>query len=339
MAMHGQRPFIAAVLNGHPATLLIDTASTSTVVDVDTADDGPAAGFVSLQISDLRFPRLAVVRANVKSYTRTHVGFAADGVIGQDLLARYPVALDFPNRTLTIYRDGRSAASAQTSGNTSIALRVIDGQPAVRALLDGQLQLWFALGTGAGSEMRLDASSDHASRYSRIEPSLPYSEATLYGNSTGKLVRARTLVLGKLTFNQPLVALLGTRPGHPQSELSGVLGATMLSRLNVLIDESGAVVWVAAPPGATLAPLYDPSGVSVVMRRDAIVIGAVVPGTRADAAHLRPGDEIVSINGLAPATLDFARQLLDGSPGTKVTIVYRRWHIAHSVTLTRRVVI
>ena len=113
----------------------------------------------------------------------------------------------------------------------------------------------------------------------------------------------------------------------------------MLSRLNVSIDELGGTVTMVASQAATAARLYDPSGITLEMRNGTIVVHTVVPGTPADIAHVREGDEIVTINGLAPATLDFARQLLDGSPGTKVFITYRRWHLIHRVTLPLHVII
>lgn len=339
ITIHGQRPYIQVVLNGHPATFVIDTGATATIVDPAAAQDGPAQNAISLQIGDLRFPRLQPVLANVRSYTETCLGMPADGVLGRDLLARYPVSLDFPDRTLTIFRESRSAAAAQPAAAVSMALRVIDGQPAVLASLDGQPVLWFALGTGTSFEVQVRPATGHASRYARAEHSLPLLETTISGDVTGLLVRAHSLSVGPLMFNQPLLALLDLQRDHAKTELAGALGATMLNRLNLMIDEVIGNVEVTAPPGAELAPLYNTSGITLMMKRGDIVIRSVVPGTPADVAHLRAGDEIVSVDGLVPATLDFARQLLDGSPGTKVVVAYRRWHITHSVTLALHVII
>jgi hypothetical protein len=339
MALHGQRPFVQVILNGHPATFLIDTGTASTIVDSDTPEEGPSADTITLQIGDLRFPRLQAAREGVRAYAETNLGGGADGVIGQDLFAHYPIALDFPNRTLTIYRDSRTATAAEQPGAVTTAMRMLDRRPAIQGSLDGQPPLWFAISTGAGFEVQLDPSVDHASRYARAEHSLPYHETTINGDTSGKLVRAHALAIASLTFNQPLVALLDSRHAGVQSELSGMLGATMLARLSVLIDEPLAKAVIAAPPSATWAPPYNPSGISLAMRRGTIVVRAVAPGTPAEESRLHPGDEIVSINGLAPATLDFARQLLEGGPGTRLTIAYRRWRIVHFASLTLRILI
>ena len=184
--------------------------------------------------------------------------------------------------------------------------------------------------------MQLEPAVDHAGRLVR-QPSLPYDAMTANGGETGRLVRARALALGGVIFYQPLVAIVNAQ--RPASELAGSLGANMLSKLNLFIDETSSNLEFIAPPGATSPALYDPSGISLVVRNGVIVVRDIIPGSPADAAHLRPGDEIISLNGLAPATLDFTRELLNGSPGSKIIVVYRRWRITRSATLTLRVLI
>jgi len=339
MTVHAQRPFIQGLIDGHPATLIVDTGAVTSMIESDEVDDNGRPPTISLQIGELRFPRLGVIRANVRSYAETHLGATADGIIGRDLLARYPVGLDFPNHMMTIFRDSRSAAAAQPPGSTPFALRVIAGLPAVSGSLDAEPPLWFALATGASYEMQLEPSADHASRYERAEHSLPFQESTPTDEVTGLLVRAHALTVGPLTFNQPLVALLDVHRNVASTELAGALGASMLSRVSVLIDEPSGSATIVAPAGATSAQLYDPSGITLMMRRGTIVVRDVVVGTPADQAHIRPGDELISINSLVPATLEFARQLLDGNPGQKVVVAFRRWHITHSATLTLHVII
>ena len=340
MALHGERPFIQVLIDGHPATAVVDTAAVETLVDVSKADDDGATSAISLQIGDLRFPRLHGTRARVRAYSESYLGAGADAIIGRDLLQRYPVSFDFPNRTLTVFRQSQGAFAAQPAGTVSLTLRVIDGKPAVAGSLDGQTPLWFALGTGASYQVLLDAVSRSMIRALHAEHSIPFRDWAMPGGEySGLLVRAHSLTLGSLTFNQPLVALPSPRPGQPNSELAGVLGAMTLTRLSLSIDELAGSATIAASQSATAARLYDPSGIALVMRNGTIVVAGVVPGTPADVAHVREGDEILTINGLAPATLDFARQLLDGSPGARIVIAYRRWHLIHHVTVPLHVII
>lgn len=338
IVLHGERPFIQVVIDGHPATAVVDTSAIETLIDMSAVDDGGATAAISLQIGDLRFPRLHAVRSRVHAYTETYLGASADAIIGRDLMQRYPVSLDFPNHALTVFRESHGAIAAQPAGAVSMTLRMIDGRPAIAGSLDGQPPVWLALSTGIGYEMQLDSSKRGRSVHG--EHSIPVRDSTMPGGEyKGELVRARSLTLGSLTFNQPLVVFSAFRAGPSPSDLSGALGATMLSRVNLSIDEMAATVTMVASQAATAARLYDPSGITLEMRDGTIVVHTVVPGTPADLAHVREGDEIVSINGLAPATLDFARQLLDGSPGTKVVIAYRRWHLIHRVTLPLHVII
>ena len=290
MTLHDNRPYVQALIDGHPATLIVDTGIVDTMVDPAALDDSSEAR-VSLQMGDLRFPKL--------SFIRVHSWPAAPG------------------------------------GAVTLPLRVLNGVPAVTAALDGQQTRWFALSTGMSPQVALEPSQRSA--LARNEHSIPYQEVSISGIDDGLLVRSHTLSLGGLSFNQPLVAVL-SRGRFGKSDISGSLGAMLLSSLTVTIDEPSSTATIIAPPGSTLARIYQPSGIGLEMRHGIIVVRSVVPGTPADA-HLRPGDEIVSINGLAPATLDFARSLLDGNPGAKVAINYRRWHIVHSVTLTLHVIV
>jgi hypothetical protein len=335
--LHGERPFIQVVIDGHPATAVVDTAAVETLIDAGAAGDGDTTEAISLQIGDLRFPRLRATKSRVRAYTETYLGTSADVIIGRDLMQRYPISLDFPNRVLTVFRESHGALAAQPAGAVSMTLRMIDGRPAVAGSLDGQPPLWFALSTGASYEMQLNSI---AGRTEHGQHSIPFQDSKIPGGDYGGvLVRARSLTLGSLTFNQPLVAWLSIRLNQPKSELAGVLGAMTLTRLSVSIDELAGNVTIVASQGATAARLYEPSGIALKMRNGAIVVHSVVPGTPADVAHMRAGDEIVTINGLAPATLDFARQLLEGNPGTKIAIAYRRWHLIHHVTLPLHVII
>jgi hypothetical protein len=334
MALHDSRPYVQALIDGHPATLIVDTGVVDTMVDPGALDDASETR-VSLQIGELRFPKLSFIRIDVRAYAERELGAPADGIIGRDLLARYPVQLDFPGRQITVFRD--SPAAPAEPGAVALPLRVLTGLPAVAASLDGQQSRWFALATGSSPQVSLEPSRDRSAALGRNEHSIPYQEVGIGGASGGLLVRARMLNLGGITFNQPLVALLD-RGRFGQGDIAGSLGAMLLSGVNVTIDEPSLSASVLAPPGSTFARFYEPSGVGLEMRHGSIVVRNVVPGTPADA-HLRPGDEIISINGLAPATLEFARSLLNGTPGTKASIVFRRWHMTHSVTLTLHVLV
>lgn len=335
MTVRSGRPYIDAILDGHSATVLIDTAAVTSLIDTDLVAPSSQPTMLSLQIDQLRFTHLAPQSASVRSYTETTLGVPADLILGMDLLSRYPVQFDFPNKTLTIYRDSQSATAAMPKTAIAAPMRVLEGRPAVEATLDGDGGLWFSLATGAGGDVSLEPNADHAAHLGR-QSSLPYEETTMTGTLYGRLVRANSFTLGGVAFAQPLVDIVNAQ--RPGSVLSGALGASTISRLDLLIDVPGSTLAFQAGQGMTSARLYDPSGMQLALRRGAIVVSGVVPGSPA-ADRLRPGDAIVSINGLVPASLEFARSLLDGSPETKVQVVYRRYGITRSATLVLKVLI
>lgn len=336
MTLHSGRPFIDVILDGHPSKLLVDTAMVTTLVDPALVDGRPRAA-ISLQIGELRFPHILPDHAGVQAYSSTNLGAPADGVIGRDLLSHYPVEFDFPNRMLVIFRDSKTAAGAEPQGAVTSSLQILDSRPAVQASLDRGAGLWFALATGEGVDLQLDPTADRTRALSD-QNSLPFYAATITGQIYGRLVRARSLAIGGASFEEPLVAIVGMQE-HPASQISGSLGAAILSNLNLFIDESAGSFAFVAPAVALAPPSFDPSGITLVMRGSDIVVRTVVSGSPGDSAHIRTGDVILSIDGLVPATLDFARSLLDGNPGTKIAIAYRRWGRRHVAALTLRTLI
>lgn len=335
MATHAHRPFIQVVFNGHPALFVVDTASAATVVDGGEA--GSPQGVSSLQIGDVRFPRLQPERANVRAYSQTYLGAQADGVIGQDLLSRYPIMLDFPNGVLTIFHDSSTAAAARPGGAVLFPLRVIDNQPSLQAALDGQPPLWLALQSGSGIDVHLDSFADHPVHYDHEPPATPpLCDASLVGELAGHVARAQSLAVGALIFDHPLLGVVDLSRKYRQTELVGGIGAPLLSRLRVLIDQPAGNVAISAPPGATVAVPYDRSGAWLVIRRGAVTVHSVSPGSPAQTAQLREGDVILSISGRPATDLDVVRETFTGDPGSRFAINFRRGSLTHGTTLVLR---
>jgi carboxyl-terminal processing protease len=70
---------------------------------------------------------------------------------------------------------------------------------------------------------------------------------------------------------------------------------------------------------------------------DKIPIGSVVPGSPADKAKIVAGDWLLAINGAPVSKIEFASifSLLDGAPGTKVSITIAHGDVVSKVDLVR----
>lgn len=72
-------------------------------------------------------------------------------------------------------------------------------------------------------------------------------------------------------------------------------------------------------------------------RRGTVIVAALVPDGPAAQAGLREGDQLLSIDGYAVSARRIidAAELLEGLPGTEVTLLLRRGNQRHTVTLLR----
>jgi protocatechuate 3,4-dioxygenase beta subunit len=93
---------------------------------------------------------------------------------------------------------------------------------------------------------------------------------------------------------------------------------------------------VVHPTGATEGDLA-PGGVAVTLGdlEGRVVVAAVAPGSEAERAGLLEGDEIISVDGLAPTSISAARARLSGPLGADVILVIRRKGTDKSVRVPR----
>jgi carboxyl-terminal processing protease len=81
---------------------------------------------------------------------------------------------------------------------------------------------------------------------------------------------------------------------------------------------------------------FEGIGAYIMEQRGSIIIAEPMPGSPAEAAGLRPGDMIVSVDGtsMAGLTVDDAVRLIKGPAGTDVTLVIRRTGVTDPMTFT-----
>ncbi|MDW7676569.1 MAG: S41 family peptidase [Bacillota bacterium] len=108
--------------------------------------------------------------------------------------------------------------------------------------------------------------------------------------------------------------------------------------LEKLLDENSYYL----PPWAMKAFMdeyngeFEGIGAYIMEQRGSIIIAEPMPGSPAEAAGLRPGDMIVSVDGtsMAGLSVDDAVRLIKGPAGTDVTLVIRRSGVTDLMTFT-----
>ncbi|MBW3572428.1 MAG: RIP metalloprotease RseP [Gemmatimonadetes bacterium] len=127
------------------------------------------------------------------------------------------------------------------------------------------------------------------------------------------------------------VTTVAGRPVASYDEMIRALEAAPAGPVALGLENRPAVTLTVPPPGASrdtllgvLRPLSDP------------VLGRIEPDYPAAAAGLRPGDRIVSVDGVAVATWPQVVERVRASPGKPLALVVERGGERRPVTLTPR---
>ncbi|HLW37185.1 MAG TPA: hypothetical protein VKR99_02025, partial [Candidatus Eremiobacteraceae bacterium] len=256
----GDRPLVQVVLNGHPASFLLDTTVQQTSVDAASlADPDRSQAAQSLQIGALRFLRVPAIRNGVRAYSETYLGTETDGVIGADLLGRFPVALDYRAGTFSVFRTSAAAAAARPAQSMLVALTQTAGVPVLAVTLGGQRMGPFGIDTGSGMDFEVRSSLVSAKHLSMSGQLPELREARVSGVMHGATARASGATIGLLQIAGPLVAMPDERQRWLPAGVDGMLGGRLLERMKLFIDVPGQNIVIAPIPNASPS-VYDRSG-------------------------------------------------------------------------------
>ncbi len=329
----------AAAVDG---LFLLDTGATLSMIDRDVLDDlnlTPAGdldglaigGPMEVELVGVPFLRLDGVLLEDQVLGTSPIAAAMTeqlkvpvmGVLGYDFFSRFAVTLDFTGGRCVL-RD--PVGWEPPADGATLAIDFVDQQPAVSATLDHDLAGLWRLDTGA------DAVAVHgpaAAAWGLTERHATIGElvtAGIGGETAAVLLRADSFRLGPYEVDAPLVIV----PKHADSvldvtTLAGNLGTSVLDRFVVTVDFARGRLHLVPGPGfsrrdriRTVDALIDWVGTRVE-------VVAVEPGGSAEAAGLRPGQEVLRIGGRAatrwtPGELD---RLWAGENHDAVTVVVR----------------
>jgi len=293
-----------------PFRLLLDTGSgADLIVDEELAAELGLKSSGTRRIGDPNSPDAleakvvkvdrvevgALVLRNVSaiSWKRKSLGGADSprGVAGLGLFGARLVTLDYGRGELTVASgelpdaDGRSVLTASfEDGIPSVPIDVAG--VAFRAHLDSGSTGFVGLPLEAAERLPLEAPPVQVGRARTASGDYPVTEASLTGS----------VHLGEIVIEHPKVRFVDL----PQANL----GFDLLRSLIVTVDRKNARVRLVAT-GRPLTPTERPRlGVMIRGPKDGkLPIDKVVPGSPAEAAGVRDGDEIVRLNGRAVAEM------------------------------------
>lgn len=306
----GNRLVVTASINGHDTPVMIDSGASATTLDRSFARSiGLPEGFriaghgvggtveaelisgVTLKVGGLRFDKMNVAAMDLSGISKT-IGRPINVILGRELFNSAVISIDWANNRLrltspTTFRPQAGAVRVDLvrKGPFNTIPVAVDGGPPIQALLD----------VGAGGALSLPVT------YWRDRPELAQLRfAEVQGGGVGGQHSARAVTV-------PSVILAGRRFTEVPAQLSNVgndsdptqmanVGIGFLKQFHIDLDLGRNRIYLAprndAPPFDR-----DRAGVRLNFAAGELQVAFVSPQGPAAAAGVKPGDQIVAVDG------------------------------------------
>ena len=349
--------------SGEPHWFILDTGATGTIIDTaiakaaklpisggETVHGAGSGGSTQSKTSavGLRVGRVPLHVAQPLVMDLAHLlgptsGRAPAGIIGSQFFREHFVDLDFAAHRVTVYPNG---GGRHPSYAAHVPLTFADWTPLTRVKLTlptGRVVTANAL-VDLGAKSTFLIPEPFIAR-EKLRDAFPATVVTGLGAGVGgdtfyAFARASRLSLAAapaMALDKPVVGL--SVNGTLRSTWhQGLLGADFLSRFRLGFDYAHHRLWLSRI-GSSAEP-FDRSGLFLAAspRLDGVSIRQVLKDGPGDAAGLRPGDELLAIDGEPVAKLGLARlrQRLK-TPGVELArLDYQRHGQRRSATLHLR---
>lgn len=328
--------FIKVKVNGsRDLNFLFDSGAAITAVDTKIAGElglkmradqlkvGSSSGSGSFQtfsdpvftVAGVNVKAVSGITSDMTSFSRIF-GLPVDGIIGQDLLRDFLVELDLDQNLLNIYNGGnldwKPGQAAQfnvrfSSGTPKIELSMLTGGESYT----GE----YLFDTGAGAGLSVNGFYNFKNKINiSLQQVMASKSMDLAGNQSESLVgKIEAVKLGNYTLKNPQAAV----SVEPESKLLGVreaglLGMGILSRFNILFNNQQYSISLSPNTSFNdpFVPVYQLGmGLSWAGAEKFMVSNLNAKG-KAYLAGLRNDDQILKVNGTAPAVLnDIVKEL------------------------------
>ncbi len=262
-------------------------------------------------------------------------------LVGQEVLARYVVRVDFDAMTLTLIRpdsfDYRGPGAV-------IPFHFQDNQPEIIGAVDGIAGV-FTIDTGDNGSLLLIA--PFARRYGlaeRYHATIPYGGMAITA-TYGLMARA-----GEVTFNGPdgrpvvhvekPVTRISLQHGGYDADryVSGNIGIGILKQFNVTFDYARQRLILEPNHAYGLPDVFNRSGLRLTPKDGVWMVDAVYKGGAGEAAGVHVGEVVVAIEGEPQSKVDRAalQAIMTGPVGTPVRLDFRAGQTTRTVTLELR---
>jgi predicted aspartyl protease len=329
LRIDGQGPFRFALDTGSGADLILDEALAAELglAPTGTRRIGDPNSPEALEAKVVKIDRVEIGGLTLRGIDTIAwkrdvlVGSSAPrGVVGLGLFGPRLVTLDYPGAKLTV----EPGELPEPDGRVVLAASFADGIPSIsidvagvafRAHVDSGSSGFLGLPLGAAEKLPLEAPPVMVGRARTASGDYAVSESRLRG----------AVHVGSIAIESPKLRFVDLPIGN--------LGSDLLRALVVTVDRKNARVRLLSS-GRTLEASERPRlGILIPGPKNGrLPVERVVPGSPAEIAGLRAGDEIVSLNGHEVATMS-APELGIAMQARPLAIAFVRDGEPHEVTV------
>lgn len=269
-----------------------------------------------------------------------HPNAPQEALIGLEILQRFVVRLDFDRGVMTL---SDPASFVYRGTGSVIPFHFQDNQPEVTGSIDGIADR-FAIDTGDNGSLLLIA--PFARRYglaARYHADVPYSGKAI-GATRGVWARQRpaTVTLDgadgrpAVAVHNPVTRISLQNSGFDASRtVSANIGLGIIRQFNTTFDYSRRMIILEPNHFYGQPDVFNRTGFRVEQKDKVWVISNVYPVGPAQAAGLKTGDSIETVNGVPAEKLsddDFDR-IMRGVDGSKLELTIRSAKTTRTVSL------
>ena len=337
--------YLMVEVAGKTRLWVLDTGASVTVIENEFADElglkkegkvkGQGAGQLvdvsfttlpSFSLPGLEFNEQKVAVIELNWLFRQWIGRDVAGILGYDFLSRVVTKVDYANQTLSFY-DADSFSYTGT-GVVLDAPVTSSGSFEPTATVDGKYTGPWNVDLGAGG---LSFHYPYAEKNGLLDrPGIDGLGFGAGGSSPTKKLLFDNIQFAGYTIKDPVISVPQEKGegAFAAGDLTGNLGNTLFRHFVLYLDYAQGKIIVEK--GADFGRDFprDNSGLQAINNKDdRLEVLFVADKTPASRAGFKPGDVIVSINGVDAEYLDGIvafNKLLQKKPGTKFAVIVSR---------------
>ncbi|BDI32733.1 hypothetical protein CCAX7_47840 [Capsulimonas corticalis] len=342
-----------ARINGKPVVLLLDSGASGIAISQKAAKSlglkqggfleargyGGSTDLRPIEMDSLEIPgavkltKITAVAVNLPEELDSFLGHPVAGFVGYDLLSRFVVRVDFPNRTMTFTEPAAFHPSPSDGSPVPIALE--DDIPNTTAQVDTLPPARFLIDTGDVAAVRLYGPYVQDKGLAKKYPKgMITSGGGIGGISEARQVRVKTVTLGGIALTGvPTDFSLDAKGGASQLN-AGSIGSGLLSRFTVTFDYANNRIFLGRNTGSLKPFDTRTTGAGLSASTDVdgnshYFIDSAMPSAPIAKADISPADELLKIDGQPVSKLGLAqaRQVLSKYQGKSAAVlVFRTPH-------------